>query len=566
MTKIYLAQCSPRIACPEINSEIILYHYNKANDSDCDICLFPELFLSGYIPHDLLLKKSFIHLVKKQADYLVSNTKNTTLLLPLPFLDNGYLYNSIIASNNGIISAITHKKHLPNYSIFDEKRYFKEGNPQIITLNNGVKIGVPICEDIWHSDVCRELKKMGAELFLVPNASPYNKGKFLERAAVAKARFDENNIPIIYCNQVLGHDGIVYDGMSFVYNEGITMVMKGFEEDIAIFDINPKPSIYHTIIQNHNIPISHIHSDRKIQENTEHKNQNILNSDKRMSKEEDSRNRLSEEICKAILLGTKDYTIRNKFSKIVLGISGGLDSALVAWIASKIINPKDVIGVTMPSKFNSQSSFDDAMSLIKNLGISHLNIPINNILEISTSELVKFYKNPEALSHQNLQARIRGMLLMNISNMENALLLTTGNKSENAVGYCTLYGDMCGGFNPIKDLYKTEVYNLARYINSYFNSPIPENIIFKAPSAELAFNQKDSDSLPEYEILDKILELYIDQNLSISEIVALNFARDLVEEIVKKVDNSEFKRHQSAIGVKVSSMSFEKDRRYPISS
>ena len=525
--KILVCQIKPRVGDLEENYNSILRHYQNSLNLNTDICLFPELATSGYLAEDLFTQKNFIKTIQRNVTRLVSITENTCLMLPTPILeDNGLLYNGVIAAQNGKIIGKTYKQELPNYGIFDEKRYFVQGAPFIITIN-GQKIGIPICEDIWISQVGIYLKKQGAELFLVPNASPYEKDKMSERIHIVKQRFKETPVPIIYCNQVLGHDGIVFDGRSFCYDGEVKIIGKAFELDQQLVEItNGKFKCSATYNLNINI---------------------------------------YDEMFSAMVLGLRDYVQDNGFVKVILGLSGGIDSALVAVIAKQALGSNNVTAYMLPSKFTSRESIEDAEELAKNLGIVLKSIDIKEIFESFLATLSKDTPiNKNSITFQNLQSRIRGTILMAKANENNSLLITTGNKSEYATGYATIYGDMNGAFNPIKDLYKTQLYSLVQHLNSTM-SIIPERIITKAPSAELAPDQKDSDSLPEYPILDRIIEDHIENNLDKHDLLK-KYDLELVQQVIKLVKNSEFKRKQSAPGVKLSKRNFEKDRRYPITN
>lgn len=524
--KIFVCQTKTLAGNLDENFRIISDLYLESVKLGADICLFPELALSGYGAGDLLHQKGFIKNVELLIERLVSLTEKTCLLIPTPLPLRGKLYNTLIAARDGRIIDISYKKELPVHGIFDEKRYFTSGKPAIITINN-IKIGLPICEDIWHPEACMELKEEGAQLFLVANASPYEKGKLQKRINIVKQRFEETNIPMIYCNQVLGQDGIIFDGRSFCYDGELKIIGKDFESDRQIIDFT----------ENKFTPTFTYPLDIKEY----------------------------EVILRAMTLGVHDYVLHNGFKKVILGLSGGIDSALVAFIAIKALGKENVGTFMLPTKFTSNESIQDARELAGNLGISLDSIDISKIFDSFTETLNNYsapLRNP--ITGQNIQSRIRGSILMALANENGALLLTTGNKSEYATGYATIYGDMNGAFNPIKDLYKTEIYALANFINKDENI-IPERIITKAPTAELSFNQKDSDSLPEYSILDKILEDHIENDLNQAELFQ-KYDRVLVEKIINLVKNSEFKRNQSAPGVKISHRAFEKERRYPITN
>lgn len=541
--KILLAQAHPRVGNLNYNFNLISNYYQQAISCKADICLIPELITIGYPAEDLILFPEFLKDLEHLSAKLVTEIKNTALLLPTIISENQKIFNGVIAIQNGKIIGKSTKKHLPNYGVFDEKRYFSEGFPQIIEIN-GVKIGVPICEDIWYADICSDLTSKGAQLLLVPNASPYEINKFDQRLELVKQRFQENKIPIIYCNQVLAQDGLIFDGRSFAYDGNLRFVLDIFREDTLEFHFDNGKVIVNKPTQNKNsVEIA-------LQQSV----------------------KMEDEIYGAMVFGLRDYVLNNGFNSVLLGLSGGIDSALTAMIAADSFGSENVLAVMMPSKFTSKESLIDAELIIKNIGINYQIIPIDDMLSAAENSLT----NLPTLAHQNLQARLRGVILMSLSNSNNQLLITTGNKSEYATGYATIYGDMCGAFNPIKDIYKTEIYKIARFRNN--NTPlsiniktnitnaIPERVFTKAPTAELSFNQKDSDSLPEYRLLDKVLKLHIEQKLSHNEIVRLGFDDSVVKKVISLVRGSEFKRRQSAPGVKISSCNFEKDRRYPITT
>lgn len=525
--KISVNQINPLIGDLERNFYKIKNAYLKSVDQGADICVFPELSTSGYLARDLFLKPSFIDAIEAKITLLTNLSQRTCLLLPTVYRQDSKLHNGVIALQNGKIIGRTSKKHLPNYGIFDEKRYFAEGSPQVIEVN-GHKIGVPICEDIWFQDVCLDLKNQGAEIFIVPNGSPFEKDKFQQRLNVIENRFQETKIPFIYCNQSSAVDGIVFEGKSFAYDSKLIKLAGVCEESEALIEC-----------YKNNISIKY----NKLIEDVS----------------------TIAEIYKVMVFGVKEYVKNNGFTKVVLGLSGGIDSALVACICRDALGKDNVTAVMLPSKFSSQQSRSDATELANKLGIKLKEVKISEAVESAARSLGRDVNWENAdLTLQNMQSRMRGLLLMAIANDEKALLITTGNKSEYATGYATIYGDMNGAFNPIKDVYKTEVYKLSHFRNG-IGKVIPKSILTKAPSAELTANQKDSDNLPEYEILDAILELYIEQNLSKKEI-SFKFPEDIVEKVIRLVSISEFKRQQSAPGIKISSCAFDLDRRYPITN
>ncbi|WP_341764555.1 NAD+ synthase [Candidatus Tisiphia endosymbiont of Beris chalybata] len=551
--KILVAQLKPKIGDLEYNIKLITKYYNIALSQNLDVLLLPELITTGYLCEDLFLHRAFINDVQAYVTELIQITKKTVLLLPTVIYKNAGLYNGVLAVQHGICIGSTTKKYLPNYGVFDEKRYFLEGSPEIIEIN-GIKVGVVICEDFWCSEVSKELKSKGAEIILVPNASPYEKDKFNIRIQKAEQCFKDNNLPIIYCNQIGGYDGIIFDGNSFIYQDGLKHVLGSFIEDTCIVNIDFHPALAPSI---NLIPVENGNQ-------TEAKFTSKVLPYAPLAE--------AEQMYSAIILGFREYVINNGFNSVLLGISGGIDSALVSVIASDSLGASNVTLVMLPSEFTSKESIEDAEQVAQNLGAVYQSISIIDMLKAAKNTI----NNISSIAYENLQARIRGTILMSIANSTNSLLVATSNKSESATGYATLYGDMCGGFSPIKDLYKTELYKIARFRNK--NLPrlidiktpvidiIPLRIFSKPPSAELSHNQKDSDSLPEYELLDQILNLHIEHNLGMNEIVKLGFDSNIVKKIVLLVKNSEFKRRQSAVGIKLTSCSFEKERRYPITN
>ena len=520
------------IAALADNCKKIIRIYQNSINNNCHFCLLPELFLCGYTPLDLLYRNSFLEEIMDMVNEIVIKTKDTVLLLPTPWVEDGKLYNAVIAIQNGNIIGKTYKHDLPNYGVFDEKRYFTSGTPNMIEAH-GYKIGIPICEDIWQQEVCQQLLNQGVQILLVPNASPYEVGKQHRRLQIVDSIWKETKLPIIYCNQVLAHDGIVYDGGSFGYDGELKFKMPSFNEHSQVIEI-----IGNSIIR-----------------------ADICSADE------------NELIYGAMVLGLQDYVLHNGFSRVLIGLSGGVDSALVTAIAADSLGIENVIVALLPSKHTSKRSHDDVALLLKNFpNIACKQIDISHILEVAMQSM----PNLSQLAYENLQARIRGMILMSIANTENCLLLTTGNKSEIATGYCTIYGDMSGAFNPIKDLYKTQVWDICKWRNSsipsavkicnQFKPVIPESIITRPPTAELRDNQKDTDSLPEYQILDQILYRYIEENQGIKEIIRDGFDHELVAKTINLIKISEHKRWQAAPGVKINKNSFGKERRYPITN
>ncbi|WP_375327234.1 NAD+ synthase [Candidatus Tisiphia endosymbiont of Nemotelus uliginosus] len=551
--KILIAQLKPKIGNLEYNIKLITKYYNIALSQNLDVVLLPELITTGYLCEDLFLHPAFIDDLQTYVTNLIKITGKTVLLLPTLIYKDARLHNGVLALQHATCIGTTTKKCLPNYGVFDEKRYFAEGKPEIIEIN-GIKVGIVICEDFWFPEGAKELKAKGAKIILVPNASPYEKDKLNIRIQKAEQCFKDNNLPIIYCNQIGGYDGLIFDGNSFIYQDGVQHVLGSFIEDSCIVNVNFPLDLAPTI------KLSSL-------EDSSHTKPKIIPKTAWSSSLSEA-----EQVYSAIILGFREYVINNGFNSVLLGISGGIDSALVSVITADSLGASQVTLVMLPSEFTSKESIEDAEQIAKNLKTGYQSISIIDMLKSAHDTIGDI----SPIAYENLQARIRGMVLMTLANSTNSLLIATSNKSESATGYATLYGDMCGGFNPIKDLYKTELYKIARFRNK--NIPtlidiknrmidmIPLRIFTKPPSAELAYNQKDSDSLPGYELLDQILNLHIEQNLGVNEIVKLGFDRNIVQKIVLLVKNSEFKRRQSAIGIKLSSCSFEKERRYPVTN
>jgi NAD+ synthase (glutamine-hydrolysing) len=527
--KICFAQINPTVGDISGNAKRIISAINSAKGQGADIVLFPELAVVGYPPNDLLLKKKFVDDNLWAIEEIKENCNGITAVVGFVDRKGEQIFNSAAVIQNKNLVGVQHKTNLPNYDVFDEKRYFASAEEQTVFDFNGTKFGITICEDIWHDGPVEGLKKKGAQLILNLSASPYTAGKErIREQEVLSVRASKNSIPIAYCNIVGGQDEILFDGRSYFFDASGKKVFEApeFEEGLFMYNSSQKPT--------------HIDADTS----------EISN------------------IFKALVLGIKDYFRKNGFKKAVIGLSGGIDSALVASLATEALGKENVLGITMPSKYSSTGSVDDSQELANNLEISFKRIPIGKVFDAYLGTLAdEFRGHPENLAEENLQARIRGTLLMAISNKFGHLVLTTGNKSEVACGYCTLYGDTCGGLASIADLPKTKVYELARYFNQLKGRQvIPENTFTKAPSAELRPNQKDSDSLPEYDILDQILDLYVEKGLSKDEIISKGFDKATVERVMRLVKTSEYKRRQLPPGLKVTAKAFGIGRRIPITN
>lgn len=555
MEKIHI-----RIACCQMNSTVgdlggnsekILRYTQQAYESGAEIVIFPELAITGYPPEDLVLKESFVRDNVKKVKEIAREVKD--IIAVIGFVDRveSNIYNAAAIIHQARIKAIYHKRLLPNYGVFDEMRYFVPGDKspvyKVATEKGTFIFGISICEDIWKDNgpVPQQAGK-GASFIININASPYHMEKIKLREKIVTRIAKENNVYIVYTNMVGGQDELVFDGQSFAVSPQGTIIARApaFEENIFFVDINVPGK---TVSKRTDFFLG----DRK------KKDIPVLIS-KHLLPE--------QEVYCSLVLGLKDYVNKNGFKKVVIGLSGGIDSALVCTIAVDALGKDSVVGVFMPSRFTSTRSERDVKHLTKNLGIQLLKIPIEEIFTAYLNTLQPFFKNKAPdITEENIQARIRGNLLMALSNKFGYLVLTTGNKSEISTGYATLYGDMAGGFAILKDVPKTLVYKLAKFRNTT-GGVIPESILEREPTAELRRNQKDTDSLPPYEILDRILKLYVEQNKSIESIIKDGFEKEIVERVAKMVDRSEYKRRQSPPGIKITPRSFGKDRRMPITN
>ena len=560
-----------RIAMAQINSSVGDFEGNKRKIIDCidqakyikaDIIAFPELAITGYPPQDLLFNTKFIETNLEVLDGIVTEANDITTIIGFVDKDqNDNIYNSAAIISDKTLQGVYHKIHLPNYGVFDEKRYFSKGSKTKLIVLGKTKIGVSICEDIWHPNgPILEQALQGAQLSININGSPYHAGKKKVREDLLKSHSINHQLFVGYINMVGGQDELVFDGNSMLLNPNGEIIAQAnqFEEDLVFTDLK----------------IDESKLDREKPLVTQHViNESIqLSDDLTQNKPVLKRNFPVQydqigEIYAALVLGTKDYVHKCGFKKVIVALSGGIDSSLVTTIAVDALGVQNVTAVSLPSKYSSQSSIDDASLLSRNLGITLHTIPINSSVNVFDKTLESYLENIENdLTNQNVQSRIRGLIMMALSNNSGALVLTTGNKSEMAVGYATIYGDMAGGYAVIKDVPKTLVYKLAFYRNSINEPLIPSSVLLKAPSAELKPNQKDQDYLPEYDVLDEILKEYIENENSPEEISEKGLPLELVEKIIKMVDQSEYKRQQAAPGIKITSKNFGRDRRMPISN
>ena len=499
-----------------------------------DIFLFTEMFITGYPPEDLILRDDLLNQAYDAVHELSHEKPESFIVIGYPKKEGNSIFNCAgVLRNNSIITEYR-KQELPNYEVFDEKRYFQPGNSAGIFEVNGLRIALSVCEDIWHEKVINQAHESKANLILNLNASPFHLEKINERKKLISNQASKYSLPIVYANQVGGQDELVFDGTSMVMSELGTQVMQlaKFETDQKIAEFICEDGSNLKAINHEDIP------------------------------EED----YLADVYQALVLGAKDYILKNNFPGALIGSSGGIDSALTAAIAADALGAEKVRTFMMPFKFTSDMSVEDAQELANNLGIKHSVIPIGDIYESFYKELSKEFRGQDPdITEENLQSRCRGVILMALSNKSGRLVLTTGNKSETAVGYSTLYGDTAGGFGVLKDVPKILVYQLSKYRNT-LSEVIPERIIERPPSAELAPNQQDSDSLPDYDVLDKIIELYVEQDKSKTEIVSEGFDESIVKRVIRLIDISEYKRRQAPLGVKITSRGFGKDRRYPITN
>lgn len=529
---IAIAQLNFKVGDVASNVSKVIVAAEQARDElQADLVLFPELTLTGYPPEDLLLRPGLQHRVLDGLDRLL-DVAGIAMLVGYPEVTDVGQFNSAGLIHEGEIKAVYRKQYLPNYSVFDEVRYFHEGTEATVFELKGVSCGISICEDMWHPGVMAQAAEAGAQLMLNLNASPFHIERWQEREAAMRERLEEAAMPIVYCNLVGGQDELVFDGQSFVMaaDGSVTQRAESCVEGLYLAEfeisgqIKPVPA---TIVE----PLS-----------------------------------LEASVYQVLVEGTRDYIEKNGFKGVVIGLSGGIDSALTLAIAVDAIGAERVEGVRMPSRYTADMSMEDANLEAKALGVGCQTIAIepafNVFLELLQSELAG---KPWDTTEENIQARCRGIILMAVSNKKHKMVLTTGNKSEMSVGYCTLYGDMAGGYAPIKDVPKLLVYRLSEYRNT-ISPVIPQRVIDRPPSAELAPDQKDSDSLPPYEVLDAVLEMYVEDDMCVEDIVAEGYDEETVSRVAHLVICNEYKRRQAPPGVRISRKAFGRDRRYPITS
>lgn len=529
--KIALAQFSPHIGNLEANAQKMLEQANEAKKQNADLIIFPELSSIGYPAEDLLLRPSLTKRTQQVFEQLKTVKDIVMVFGFVNQTEDGQRYNAAAVMKDGQVLGVYNKQNLPNYSVFDEKRYFTEGHQHLVFEYLGHKFGVLICEDVWSLSTVQQLAQLNVETALVLNASPYEVGKPQHRVETMSALAKQMNLNLVYANQVGGQDDLIFDGTSFVIakNGSVVLQAESFKESLYFaeyeaeqqaFKANALPPALDTMA----------------------------------------------EIYQSLVMATRDYVQCSGFPGVILGLSGGIDSALTLAIAADAIGADKVQAVMMPYTYTAQISVEDAAEQAKSMGVTFGIAEINPIVNSFMQTLYPFFGNsPADATEENLQARARGTLLMGLSNKFGNLVLSTGNKSELAVGYCTLYGDMVGGFAVLKDVYKTIVFELAKYRNSISDKPvIPERVITRPPSAELRPDQKDQDSLPPYDVLDAILYAYIEEDMSQDDIIAKGFDAEVVAKVIRLVDFNEYKRRQGAIGPRISSRAFSRERRYPI--
>ena len=565
MTRLRVAAAQLNVVVGDLegNAERILAAYDEAEAAGCDLVVFPELTVTGYPPEDLLLRPAFVAQAVEMLDKIAARTARAAAVIGFPEPGRD-LHNAAAVCANGRVYGVYRKQLLPNYGVFDEQRYFVAPREPLPLFNvAGVKVGISICEDAWSpaGPILAEAAG-GAELIVNLNASPYYAQRLVERETMLATRAADASVPILYANLVGGQDELVFDGASLVFDEQGMLVAraKQFVTDLLVVDIDVRPAFRKRQIDPRGrveaLPLPEIQvSERRP-------------PDTRVPPRIEPTLSPVHEVYEALVLGTRDYVRKNGFTNVVIGLSGGIDSALVAAIATDALGAEHVSGVLMPSRYSSEHSISDATALTANLGIRSFTVPIEPAHAAFEAMLAPMFEGSQpGLAEENVQARIRGNVLMTISNKFGWMVLTTGNKSEMATGYATLYGDMAGGFAVIKDVPKTLVYALSSDLNERSGRDvIPRTVIEKPPSAELAPGQLDSDSLPPYDVLDPIVEGYVEDDLSVGELIARGHDVDLTRRVARMIDRNEYKRRQAAPGVRVSPKAFGKDRRLPITN
>src|SRR5215216_1618886 len=566
--RVALAQINTTVGDIWGNVEKMADTLERATDSGAELVAYPELTIPGYPPEDLLMRQSFIE-ENMRALHEFAGRVPENVVAAAGFVDLGAdLYNACALVSGGEVIHRYHKRYLPNYGVFDENRYFREGSGAPILRFDGALVGVSICEDIWYpGGPAREQALGGAGVLLNISASPYHRLKGAFRERMLGVRASDYGCYVVFCNLVGGQDELVFDGHSLVFDPEGNLISRArqFEEDLLVVDLYPEEVL-----------IQRLHESRPRKEDLEYPPEliDVPGYEEKAGPAASAEPRVEPllpeegEVFEALVLGLRDYFKKNGFSRAVLGLSGGIDSSLCAVVASRALGPQNVTGVLMPSRYTSEASNTDAEAVAKNLGIDSQVVPIGPAFDAYMEMLEGPFKGlPEDATEENIQARIRGNIIMAFSNKFGWIALSTGNKSELSVGYSTLYGDMAGGFAVIKDVPKTLVYRICRYVNEVGGrNVVPDSILTKQPSAELRPGQRDVDSLPPYEILDPILEAYIEEDKGVRAIMAAGFDEEDVRRVIRMVDRAEYKRRQAPIGIKVTSRAFGRDRRMPMTN
>jgi NAD+ synthase (glutamine-hydrolysing) len=555
--RLALAQVNPTVGDLGGNVALMRRWLAKAERAEADLAVFPELAVTGYPPEDLVLKPSFVEENLRQLKALAAGVGETAVIVGFVDRTDAGIHNAAAVLWRGAIQGVYHKVFLPNYGVFDEIRYFTPGNRYPVFVIGGVTVGISVCEDAWIGDgPVKALAEMGAEVIVNINASPYHMNKSFERQVLLRQRARENKVFFVYLQTVGGQDELVFDGDSLVYDPTGRLIVRGaqFAEDLLVVDLEMPGKPPRLPRRNEVVRLTPAPKKPRAR-----------------PKPPPSRTRRAmdpiEEVYSALLLGTRDYCRKNGFASCVVGLSGGIDSSLTAVVAADAVGPENVLGVAMPSRYSSDESLEDAKELATNLGIDFIVVPINDPHEAFLGTLAEPFRGREPdVTEENLQSRVRGTILMALSNKFGHLVLTTGNKSELATGYSTLYGDLAGGFGVLKDVPKTLVYEVAGWRNASGPTAIPARVFTKPPSAELRPDQLDTDSLPPYELLDPILHAYVEEDRPVEAIVRMGFDSRVVRRIVEMVDRAEYKRRQAPPGVKITTRAFGKDRRLPITN
>jgi NAD+ synthase (glutamine-hydrolysing) len=568
--RIGLAQINTTVGDLQGNTERIVRELDRAREQGVDLVLFPELAVPGYPPEDLLLKPSFIEANQACLNDLAPYTQGLTAIVGFVDVESD-IYNAAAVLHDGRLAGVYHKVLLPNYAVFDEVRYFKAGEESPLFELDGIVFGVSVCEDIWYpAGPPEEQAAAGAELLVNISASPYHMGKLHDRERMLSTRAADNVAVVAFCNQVGGQDELVFDGDSVIIDERGHVVARAraFVEDFVVAEVDRR-SVFRQRLHDprrRKGELAHVYRPKGLERIRLGATPSPMGKRRAEAQVSPLPGRL-EEVYRALVLGTRDYVHKNGFQTTVIGLSGGIDSSLVAAIAADALGAENVVGVAMPSRYSSTHSLEDAEAVSEALGIRFLRVGIEPAFEAYLDMLGEAFEGTQpGTAEENLQARARGNVLMALSNKFGWLVLTTGNKSEMAVGYATLYGDMAGGFAVIKDVPKTLVYELARYRNQAIGPAIPERVFTKAPSAELRPNQTDQDSLPPYDVLDAILHAYVEEDRGYREMVAMGFDPATTRRVIRMVDTNEYKRRQSPPGVRITSRAFGKDRRLPITN